>query len=133
MAVASAGHMQICTENEWRLCGTVTALLFTACDTRSRNQHLKTVGFCCSKVSCRHALADGIWHVHIREKMLDAGMVMCLVQDADLYMAQLMPLPLTVSCSSKSRLVLRFWCRFTRVVPDRNQEGRKMVCVCVCV
>jgi len=33
-------------------------------------------------------------------------MVMCLGQGADLNMAQLMPLPLTISCSSKSRLVL---------------------------
>jgi len=33
-------------------------------------------------------------------------MVMCLGQSADLHMAQLMLLPLTISCSSKSRLVL---------------------------
>jgi len=32
--------------------------------------------------------------------------VMCLGQGADLHMAQLMPLPLTISCSSKSRLAL---------------------------
>jgi len=31
----------------------------------------------------------------------DAGMVTCLSQDADLHMAQLMPLPLTISCYSK--------------------------------
>jgi len=31
-------------------------------------------------------------------------------------------------------LVLPFWCRLTQVVPDKIQEGRKMlVCVCVCV
>jgi len=36
-------------------------------------------------------------------------MVMCLDQGADLHMAQLMPLPLTISCSSKSRLVLPSW------------------------
>jgi len=35
----------------------------------------------------------------------DAGMVMCLGQGADSNMAQLMPLPLTISFSSKSRLV----------------------------
>jgi len=29
------------------------------------------------------------------------GMVMCLERDADLHTAQLMPLPLTVYCSSK--------------------------------
>jgi len=33
-------------------------------------------------------------------------MVVCLVQDADLHMAQLMPPPLTVSYSRKSRFVL---------------------------
>jgi len=38
---------------------------------------------------------------------------MCLGQGANLHMAQLMPLPLTISCSSKSRLVLPFWCRLT--------------------
>jgi len=30
-----------------------------------------------------------------------AGVVICLVRGADLHMAQLMPLPLTVSCFSK--------------------------------
>jgi len=30
-----------------------------------------------------------------------AGVVVCLVRGADLHMAQLMPLPLTVSCFSK--------------------------------
>jgi len=40
----------------------------------------------------------------------------CLGQGADLRMAQLMPLPLTISCSSKSRLVSPFWCRLTWVV-----------------
>jgi len=58
-------------------------------------------------------------------------MVMCLGQGAGLHKAQMMPLPLTISCSSKSRLVLPFWCRLTRVVPDKIQEGHKMVCVCV--
>jgi len=39
----------------------------------------------------------------------DAGMVVCLGQGADLHMAQLMPLPLIIFCSSKSRLVLHSW------------------------
>ena len=34
----------------------------------------------------------------------DACMVMCLGQDADLHMVQLMPLPLTVSCFSKIQI-----------------------------
>jgi len=34
---------------------------------------------------------------------------LCLGQGADLHTAQLMPLPLTISCSSKSRFVLPSW------------------------
>jgi len=60
--------------------------------------------------------------------------VMCLGHGVDLHMAQLMPLPLTISCSSKSRLVLPFWCQLIRVVPDKIQEAHKMVvCVCACL
>ena len=45
-------------------------------------------------------------------------------------MAQLMPLPPTVSCFSKSRLVLRlpFWYWLTWVVPDK---GPLNGCVCI--
>jgi len=32
----------------------------------------------------------------------------------------------------KSRLVLPFWCRLTRIVPDKIQEVRVHVCVCLC-
>ena len=62
-------------------------------------------------------------------KKLSGGMLawLCLCQGADFHTAQLMPLPLTISCSSKSRLVLPFWCRLTRIVPDKIQDGRKMV------
>jgi len=35
---------------------------------------------------------------------------------ADLHMAHLMPLPFTISCSSKSRFVLPFWYRLTQVL-----------------
>ena len=34
----------------------------------------------------------------------DAGVVICLERGADLHMAQLMPLPLTVSCFSKIQI-----------------------------
>ena len=36
------------------------------------------------------------------------GMVICLERDADLHMAQLMPLPLTVSCFSKIQIGFTF-------------------------
>jgi len=38
-----------------------------------------------------------------------AGVVICLERGADLHMAQLMPLPLTVSCFSKIQIGLPFW------------------------
>jgi len=36
------------------------------------------------------------------------GMVICLQRGADLHMAQLMPLPITVSCSSKIQIGFTF-------------------------
>jgi len=58
-------------------------------------------------------------------------MVICLEQCADLHMAQLMPLPLTVSCSNKIQI------GFTFLVPAHlgspRQSAVKRVCVCVCV
>ena len=47
-------------------------------------------------------------------------MVICLVRGADLHMAQLMPLPLTVSCFSKIRLVLHFLYWLIWVVPEKG-------------
>ena len=41
-------------------------------------------------------------------------------EGADLHMAQLMPLPLTVSCFSKIQIGLPFWYRFTQVVLDKG-------------
>ena len=55
-----------------------------------------------------------------------AGMVICLELDADLHMAQWMPRPLA---TLKSRLVLHFWYRLTRVVPEKEPLNW---CVCVC-
>jgi len=55
-----------------------------------------------------------------------AGVVICLERNADLHMAPLMPLPLA---SVKSRLLLPFWYRLTRVVLEKRAVKR--VCVCV--
>ena len=57
-------------------------------------------------------------------------MVICLEQGADLHMAQLMPLPFTVSCFSKIQIGLPFWYWLTWVVPEK---GPLNGCVCVCV
>ena len=57
-----------------------------------------------------------------------AGMVICLERCADLHMAQLMPLPFTVSCCSKIQIV------FTFLVPAHlgspGKRAVKRVCVC---
>ena len=58
-------------------------------------------------------------------------MVVCLERGADLHMAQLTPLPITVSCFSKIQI------GFTFLVPthpgSHGQRAVKRVCVCVCV
>ena len=58
------------------------------------------------------------------------GMVICLERGADLHMAQLMPLPLTVSFFSKIKI------GFTFLVPAHpgspGQRAVKRACVCVC-
>ena len=59
-------------------------------------------------------------HPPVQTKWWGAGMVVCLGQGADLHMAQLMPLPLTISWFSKSRLVLPFWYWLTQVVLDKG-------------
>jgi len=64
-----------------------------------------------------------------------AGMVICLERSADLHMAQLMPLPLTVSCFNKIKIGVTF------LVPaDLGRPGQraiKRVCVsvhhCICL
>ena len=56
-------------------------------------------------------------------------MVICLERGADLRLAQLMPLPLIVSCFSRIQTDLPFWYRLTWVVPEKRAV--KWVCVCV--
>ena len=57
-------------------------------------------------------------------------MVICLELGAHLHMAQLMPLPLTVSYFSKIQIGLPFRYRLTRVVPEKGPLNAR-VCVCV--
>jgi len=58
-------------------------------------------------------------------------MVICLELGADLHMAQLMPLPLTVSCFSKIQIGIAF---LVPAHPDSpGKRAVKRVCVCVCV
>ena len=60
-----------------------------------------------------------------------AGMVICLERGADLHMAQLMPLSLTVSCYGKIQIGFPF------LVPSHpgspGKRATKRVCVCLCI
>ena len=56
-------------------------------------------------------------------------MVICLEQGADLHMAQLMPLPLTVSCFSKIQLGFTFLVLANPGSPGQRAVIRVVVCV----
>ena len=58
----------------------------------------------------------------VKAEWWGAGVVVCLEQGADLHVAQLMPLPLTVSCSSKIQI------GFTFLVPAHlGSPGKRAV------
>jgi len=64
----------------------------------------------------------------VKTEWWGAGMVICLERGADLHMAQLMSLPLTVSCFHKIQI------GFTFLVPAHlgspGKRAVKRVCVC---
>jgi len=60
-------------------------------------------------------------------------MVICLEQGADLHTAQLMPLPLTVSCFSKLQIGFTFLVLAHPGSPGKRAVKRVCVCVCLCV
>jgi len=65
----------------------------------------------------------------VKTEWWGAGVVICLERGADLHTSQLMPLPLTVSCSSKIQI------GFTFLVPAHlgspGQRAVKRTCICV--
>ena len=63
-----------------------------------------------------------------KTELWGAGMVICLEHSAHLHMAQLMPLPLTVSCFSKIQIGFTFLVLAHLGSP--GQRGVKRVCVC---
>jgi len=69
------------------------------------------------------------WQEKKQTEWWDTGMVICLERGADLHMAQMMPLPPTVSCFSKIQI------GFTFLVPAQlgspGKRAVKRVCVCV--
>ena len=59
-------------------------------------------------------------------------MVICLERDADLHVAQLMPLPLNVSCFSKIQIGFTFLVPAHPGSPGKRAVKRARVCVCAC-
>ena len=55
-------------------------------------------------------------------------MVICLERGADLYMAQVMPLPLTVSCFSKIQIGLTFLVSAHADSPGKRAVKRVYIC-----
>ena len=85
--------------------------------------NVPSVLWCCWWVAGR---ASGLW----KTEWWDAGMVICLGQGADLHMAQLMPLPLTISCFSKTQIGFTFLVPAHPGNPGQSPEGCKTdVCV----
>jgi len=64
----------------------------------------------------------------VKTEWWGAGMVICLVRCADLHMAQLMPLPLTVSCFSKIQMSFTFL-----VLAHPGSPGKRAIKRGVCV
>jgi len=68
-----------------------------------------------------------------KQEWWGAGVVVCLEQGADLHMAQLMLLPLTVSCFSKIQIGFTFLVLAHLGSPGERAVKRTCVCVCVCL
>jgi len=84
-------------------------------------------------LAMRHRLQ---WFIHLwahGPEWWGAGVVICLERGADLHMAQLMPLPLTVSCSSKIQIGFTLLVPAHLGSPGQMAVKRARVCVCVCV
>jgi len=60
--------------------------------------------YVCDAVGWAAEKASGL----LKTEWWSAGVVICLERGADLHMAQLMPLPLTVSCISKIQIGFTF-------------------------
>ena len=66
-----------------------------------------------------------------KQEWWGAGVVVCLERGADLHMAQLMPLALIVSCSTKIQIGFTFLVSAHLGSPGKSAVKRLCVCVCV--
>jgi len=70
----------------------------------------------------------GIRPVKKLKEWWGTGMVICLERGADLHMAQLMPLPLTVSCFSKNQIVFTFLVPAHLGIPGKSASEVTTLC-----
>ena len=82
----------------------------------------------CACVWCLQCFDAGDWAAGRasglqKTQWWDAGMVMCLGLGADLHMAQLMPMPLTISCSRNPDWF--YFPGFTLMMPDHPAGPRQ--------
>ena len=73
-----------------------------------------------------------VGHPACKNRVVGAGVVVCQEQGADLHMAQLMPLLLTVSCFRKIQIGFTFLVSADLGSPGQRAVKRVCVCVCVC-
>jgi len=74
-----------------------------------------------------------VGHPACKNRVVGAGVVVCQEQGADLHMAQLMPLLLTVSCFRKIQIGFTFLVSADLGSPGQRAVKRVCMCVCVCV
>ena len=88
-----------------------------------------------AQLCARSPIMRKIMHAHNRiiQPSLGAGMVVCLERGADLHMAQLMPLPLAVSCFSKIQIGFTFLVPANPGSPGKRAIKRVCVGVWVCI
>ena len=67
-----------------------------------------------------------------KTEWLGSGVVICLERGADLHMAQLMPLPLTVSCFIKIQISFTFLIPANPGIPRKRAVKWVYVCIYVC-
>ena len=98
-------------------------------DTRSQAQHVPAT-FVFSILDVDITIKYFIMF-HVYFILRGAGVAICLERSADLHMAQLMPLPLTVSCFSKIQIGFTFLVLAHPGNPGKRAVKHARVCVCV--
>ena len=119
-AAAGSATLSACVENLTRTC--------CVCCSPDSNA-LVAVSNAFSALTLLVWRQEGMWPVKNRVVGYWHGYLICLQRGADLHMAQLMPLPLTVSCFSKIQIGFTFM--FPAHQGSPRQRDIKRVCVCV--